>query len=147
MQRHVPICCDELDWMQMRPLVENADTLLKWSKRVFGKTIVNGIVKHTFFHQFCAGKALRNLPSPTQEHPGFQVCSRKLTSVMLPYVHSLSKGVSSHHLCDGAPVLQVLLVSRAAGPVMDCISRGQKGMDCGFPSHCLASASLNRNGM
>ena len=49
----------------MRPLVENADTLLKWSKRVFGKTIVNGIVKHTFFHQFCAGKALHTLPSPT----------------------------------------------------------------------------------
>lgn len=38
--------------------MENADSLLKWSKRVFGKTIVNGIVKHTFFHQFCAGKTL-----------------------------------------------------------------------------------------
>ncbi|CAK0740844.1 hypothetical protein CVIRNUC_001281 [Coccomyxa viridis] len=42
---------------QMRPLVENADMLLKWSKRIFGKTIVNRIVKHTFFHQFCAGES------------------------------------------------------------------------------------------
>ena len=43
--------------MQMRPLVDNADMLLQWSKRVFGKTIVNGIVRQTFFNQFCAGKA------------------------------------------------------------------------------------------
>ncbi len=40
----------------MRPLVMHADSLLKWSKRVFGKAVVNGIIKHTFFHQFCAGK-------------------------------------------------------------------------------------------
>lgn len=44
--------------MQMRPLVEHADSLLKWSKRVFGNSIVNGIIRHTFFHQFCAGKGL-----------------------------------------------------------------------------------------
>ena len=83
--------------MQMRPLVENADMLLKWSKRVFGKTIVNGIVKHTFFHQFCAGKA----PHPTQAHHDIHVCSKKLSSVLLRHVHSLSKGLSSHHFCDG----------------------------------------------
>ena len=85
----------------MRPLVENADTLLKWSKRVFGKTIVNGIVKHTFFHQFCAGKALCTLPPPTQAHPDFLACLRELSLVPLPYVCSLSQGLSSHHLCDG----------------------------------------------
>ena len=44
-------------WLQMRPLVEHADTLLKWSKKVLGSTIVNAIVRHTFFHQFCAGKS------------------------------------------------------------------------------------------
>ncbi len=36
--------------------MEHADTLLKWSKKMLGSTIVNGIVRHTFFHQFCAGK-------------------------------------------------------------------------------------------
>ena len=41
----------------MRPLVEHADTLLKWSKKVLGSTVVNAIVRHTFFHQFCAGKS------------------------------------------------------------------------------------------
>ena len=44
--------------MQMRPLVEHADSLLKWAKKVFGNTVVNGIIRHTFFHQFCAGKGL-----------------------------------------------------------------------------------------
>ena len=44
--------------VQMRPLVAHADSLLKWAKKVFGKTIVNGIIRHTFFHQFCAGKGL-----------------------------------------------------------------------------------------
>ena len=92
----------------MRPLVENADMLLKWSKRIFGKTIVNRIVKHTFFHQFCAGKALHTLPSPTHAHSSFHGYLRMLSLVLLRSVHSLSKGLSSHYLCTGAPVLQVL---------------------------------------
>ena len=66
----------------MRPLVENADKLLKWSKRVFGKTIVNGIVKHTFFHQFCAGKALHILHCKSSHAGSQQIfrCSRKMHS-------------------------------------------------------------------
>lgn len=37
-------------------MVNNADALLKLSKRVLGSTIVNGIVKRTFFKHFCAGE-------------------------------------------------------------------------------------------
>ena len=40
---------------QIQPLVNNADSLLAWSKRVLGSTVVNGIIKHTFFNHFCAG--------------------------------------------------------------------------------------------
>ena len=36
--------------------MEHADTLLKWSKKILGSTVINAIVRHTFFHQFCAGK-------------------------------------------------------------------------------------------
>ena len=43
--------------VQMRPLVENADSLLKLFKRILGSTITNTVIKHTFFHQFCAGKS------------------------------------------------------------------------------------------
>ena len=51
--------------MQIRPLVENADSLLKWSKKIFGSTIVNGIIRHTFFHQFCAGEPQNGRKSHT----------------------------------------------------------------------------------
>jgi hypothetical protein len=36
--------------------VNNADNLLKWSKKVLGSTIVNAIIKRTFFRHFCAGE-------------------------------------------------------------------------------------------
>ena len=39
----------------MKPLVENADAVLKWSTRLFSSTLVNAIVKRTFFRHFCAG--------------------------------------------------------------------------------------------
>ena len=38
------------------PLVRNADTLLKLSKRVLGSSITGSLVKATFFKQFCAGE-------------------------------------------------------------------------------------------
>lgn len=41
---------------RIRFLVKNADTLLNISSRVFGTTITNGIMKHTFFRHFCAGE-------------------------------------------------------------------------------------------
>ncbi len=41
--------------LQMKPLVENADAVLKWSKRLFSGTVVNAVVKRTFFRHFCAG--------------------------------------------------------------------------------------------
>lgn len=44
--------------LQIKPLVNNADALLKLSKKVLGSTIVNGVVKRTFFRHFCAGEAL-----------------------------------------------------------------------------------------
>ena len=40
---------------QIKPLVDNADGLLKWSKRLLGEPIVNGILRRTFFRHFCAG--------------------------------------------------------------------------------------------
>ena len=84
--------------------------LLKWSKRVFGKTIVNGIVRHTFFHQFCAGKALHTFPSRSSHHGSHQNLrvSRMSSSALSLHVRSLSEGLSPHYLCDGAAVLQVL---------------------------------------
>lgn len=40
---------------QVRPLVRHADRLLKWSKRLVGSTLVNALVKQTFYRQFVAG--------------------------------------------------------------------------------------------
>ena len=39
----------------IKPLVKHADTCLAWAKKVFGATLVNGIVRRTFFKHFCAG--------------------------------------------------------------------------------------------
>lgn len=41
--------------MQIKPLVRNADTILSWSKRLMPETLVDGIVKRTFFAHFCGG--------------------------------------------------------------------------------------------
>eukprot|EP00569_Conticribra_weissflogii_P007486 CAMPEP_0171345142 /NCGR_PEP_ID=MMETSP0878-20121228/20908_1 /TAXON_ID=67004 /ORGANISM="Thalassiosira weissflogii, Strain CCMP1336" /LENGTH=575 /DNA_ID=CAMNT_0011848487 /DNA_START=334 /DNA_END=2061 /DNA_ORIENTATION=+ len=41
---------------RIRFLVKNADTLLNISSKVFGTTITNRIMKHTFFRHFCAGE-------------------------------------------------------------------------------------------
>lgn len=40
---------------QIQPLVKNADSLLSWSQKVFGKSLVNFGIRHTFFGHFCAG--------------------------------------------------------------------------------------------
>ena len=36
-------------------LVEKADTVLKWSQKVFSKTLVNFVIHHSFYRQFVAG--------------------------------------------------------------------------------------------
>ena len=41
---------------RVRPLVDHADAVLSWSKRLFGTTLVNGVVRHTFYKHFVAGK-------------------------------------------------------------------------------------------
>ena len=46
-------------------MVNNADALLKLSKRVLGSTIVNGVVKRTFFKHFCAGEGCSFPSAPT----------------------------------------------------------------------------------
>ncbi|BDA48708.1 Proline dehydrogenase 1, mitochondrial [Coccomyxa sp. Obi] len=46
---------------QVKPVVNNADALLKLSKRLLGSTIVNGIVKRTFFRHFCAGESQEDI--------------------------------------------------------------------------------------
>lgn len=48
---------------QFRPLVRNADNLLKTSKKLFGSTLVNFGVRHTFFKQFCGGESTSVCPS------------------------------------------------------------------------------------
>lgn len=40
---------------QIQPLVKNADSLLAWSQKAFGSTLVNFAIRHTFFGHFCAG--------------------------------------------------------------------------------------------
>lgn len=40
---------------RVRPLVSNAEAILHWSKRIFGSTLVNFGLKHTFYRQFVAG--------------------------------------------------------------------------------------------
>ena len=45
-------------YTQIQPLVQHADTVLKWSKRLLSSTVVNGVVKRTFFRHFCAGMRL-----------------------------------------------------------------------------------------
>ncbi|KAI3437761.1 hypothetical protein D9Q98_000208 [Chlorella vulgaris] len=43
-------CC------KIQPLVQNADSILAWSKRVFGTTLTNAVIKATFYKQFVAGE-------------------------------------------------------------------------------------------
>jgi len=40
----------------IQPLVKHADRLVKLSRRVLGDGLTFGIVKHSFFAHFCAGK-------------------------------------------------------------------------------------------
>lgn len=39
----------------IKPLVKYADTCLRVAKRIVGATLVNAVVKRTFFKHFCAG--------------------------------------------------------------------------------------------
>ena len=48
---------------QIRPIVQHADTLLDFTKKVLGSTITYGLVRATFFGHFCAGTAIF---SPTE---------------------------------------------------------------------------------
>ena len=41
---------------QIRPIVQHADTLLEFTKKVLGSTITYGLVRRTFFGHFCAGR-------------------------------------------------------------------------------------------
>ncbi|KAK9815561.1 hypothetical protein WJX72_005858 [[Myrmecia] bisecta] len=41
---------------QIRPLVQHADSLLDWSKKLVGARLVNAIVRRTCFRHFCAGE-------------------------------------------------------------------------------------------
>ncbi|KFM26850.1 Proline dehydrogenase 1, mitochondrial [Auxenochlorella protothecoides] len=41
---------------RLRPIVDNADSILAWSKRIFGSTLVNAVVRQTFYKHFVAGK-------------------------------------------------------------------------------------------
>ncbi|KAL4856165.1 Proline dehydrogenase 1 [Chlorella vulgaris] len=43
-------CC------KIQPLVQNADSILAWSKRVFGTTLTKAVIKATFYKQFVAGE-------------------------------------------------------------------------------------------
>lgn len=45
---------------KIRPLVTHADSVLAWSKRVFGPTLTNLVIKHTFYRQFVAGECLED---------------------------------------------------------------------------------------
>jgi hypothetical protein len=40
---------------QIKPLVTNADGILKTTKKIFGSRLVNWGVRNTFFQQFCGG--------------------------------------------------------------------------------------------
>jgi proline dehydrogenase len=40
----------------IKPLVQNADTLLKRAYAVFGRGLTEAVVRHTFFRHFCAGE-------------------------------------------------------------------------------------------
>ncbi len=37
-------------------LIQHADQIIDYSNKVFGKTITNSFIRHTFFAQFCAGE-------------------------------------------------------------------------------------------
>jgi len=39
-----------------RPIVQNADTVMKYAYKVLGRTITDTMVRHTFFRHFCAGE-------------------------------------------------------------------------------------------
>jgi proline dehydrogenase len=45
----------------VRPLVSNADKVLSLSKQVFGGTVVDAVVKQTFFKHFCGGETVDDL--------------------------------------------------------------------------------------
>lgn len=44
----------------VKPLVQNADTLLAAANRLLGSTIVTSVIRHTLYNQFCGGEGLSN---------------------------------------------------------------------------------------
>lgn len=44
-----------LAWVQIKPLVTNADAVMRWSKRVLSSALVDGVIFRTFFSHFCGG--------------------------------------------------------------------------------------------
>ncbi|EFN55844.1 hypothetical protein CHLNCDRAFT_145399 [Chlorella variabilis] len=43
---------------KVQALVRNADSVLAWSKRVFGPRLTNAVIRHTFYKQFVAGECV-----------------------------------------------------------------------------------------
>lgn len=39
----------------IKPLVNNADKIIAYSKSIIGETIPSQLIKNTFYHQFCSG--------------------------------------------------------------------------------------------
>lgn len=64
---------------RIQPLVDNADALLHVSKRILGSTLVNGIVRNTFYKHFVAGKDKEEM------QPTLQFLSRHGIGAILDY--------------------------------------------------------------
>ena len=69
----------------VKPLVQNADVLLAAAKKVIGPTVVNSVVRHTFFKHFCGGELhCTYLPSLCAESVWFVDALQEEQTVMPP---------------------------------------------------------------
>lgn len=87
---------------QIKPVVNNADALLKLSKKVLGSTIVNGVVKRTFFRHFCAGEArlhyialaLLQVGQLCMPIPHIAVLGKRWPLGVLPHFRAVASGLT-----------------------------------------------------
>lgn len=94
---------------QIQPLVENADSLLAWSQKVFTSYIVNAVIKQTFFKHFCAGERPHSMNSGL-EREGWLSRAREDASLNVQgfAIHcSMLKGYLASLLCAKVSTCQM----------------------------------------
>ena len=118
----------------IKPFVQNADWLLNSSKQLFGASLVNGVVKRTFFKHFCAGELFKAALAAYHRGRGLTALSG-LERRCFPLLFSSAKLGS---LCWSILYQSHLMLSSAGCLPFAQQDAGLQAYGCLWPTYCPA---------